>query len=100
MFYDLEEPMTFIADIHDVLAEDGVWHFEQSYLPLMLEANSYDTICHEHLLYLSMHDIRRILDASGFRIIDGGTHFKRRGARRIGRIDFEHVRLIRGPQIN
>ena len=34
----------------------------------MLQTNSYDTICHEHVLYLSLHDIINILDKSGFQL--------------------------------
>jgi hypothetical protein len=49
MFYDLERPIDFTKDIHSVLADDGLWHFEQSYMPSMLRTNSYDTIYHEYL---------------------------------------------------
>jgi hypothetical protein len=49
MFYDLEAPATFVRDIERILADDGIWHFEQSYMPSMLRTTSYDTICHEHL---------------------------------------------------
>ncbi|MEK6616501.1 MAG: methyltransferase domain-containing protein, partial [Bacteroidota bacterium] len=41
MFYDLEEPISFVKQIHEALADDGVWIFEQSYMPTMLEKNSY-----------------------------------------------------------
>ena len=44
MFYDLEDPIAFMREIHEVLADDGVWVFEQSYMPTMLEMNSYDTV--------------------------------------------------------
>ena len=40
MFYDLEEPMQFVAQIAEILGGDGIWHFEQSYLPAMLAANA------------------------------------------------------------
>ena len=40
MFYDLEDPMKFVRDIERILAEDGIWHFEQSYMPSMLRSNS------------------------------------------------------------
>jgi NDP-4-keto-2,6-dideoxyhexose 3-C-methyltransferase len=33
MFYDLEDPMGFMHQVYDVLADDGVWVFEQSYMP-------------------------------------------------------------------
>ena len=44
MFYDLESPIAFAKDIASVLADDGVWHFEQSYMPSMLRLISYDTV--------------------------------------------------------
>ena len=70
MFYDLESPVKFATDIHDILDENGVWHFEQSYLPSMLRANSYDTICHEHLEYYSLSAVKHILKEAGLRICD------------------------------
>jgi hypothetical protein len=36
----------------------------------MVEATSYAAICHEHLLYLSMHNLKTILETSGFSIIE------------------------------
>lgn len=70
MFYDLENPLQFAADIASVLAEDGVWHFEQSYLASMLRTNSYDTICQEHLEYYSLLSVKYILDQCGLRFLD------------------------------
>jgi hypothetical protein len=70
MFYDLESPLDFARQIASVLADDGIWHFEQSYMPSMLRMNSYDTICHEHLEYYSLGAVKRILDESGLQLID------------------------------
>lgn len=70
MFYDLEDPIAFAHEIASILAPDGVWHFEQSYLPSMLRLCSYDTICHEHLEYYSLTVVKRILDAAGLVILD------------------------------
>ena len=70
MFYDLDHPVAFARQIEEILAEDGVWHFEQSYMPSMLRLNSYDTICHEHLEYYSLGVVKRILDAAGLRLVD------------------------------
>ena len=70
MFYDLEDPMGFIKDIESILADDGVWHFEQSYMPSMLRTNSYDTICHEHLEFYSFEVVKNMLDSSGLRVVD------------------------------
>ena len=52
-----------------MLADDGVWHFEQSYLPAMLAANSYDTACHEHLEYYALRQIKYMTDRTGLKIL-------------------------------
>ncbi|MBI2463466.1 class I SAM-dependent methyltransferase [Candidatus Peregrinibacteria bacterium] len=70
MFYDLEDPLSFVQNIYDVLDEKGVWVFEQSYMPKMLEMNAYDTICHEHLEYYSLKQIHYMMEKVGFKIID------------------------------
>jgi len=70
MFYDLPEPVTFAKDINNILDDDGIWTCEQSYLLNMLETNSIDTICHEHLEYYSLRQIKHIADNSNFEIID------------------------------
>ena len=70
MFYDLEQPVDFVAGIVQILDDEGVWIFEQSYLPLMLETNSYDTVCHEHLEYYALAQIKRMTDRAGLKIVD------------------------------
>lgn len=70
MFYDLEAPMAFMQDVHDVLADDGVWVFEQSYMPAMLAALSYDTVCHEHLEYYALKQVKWMADRVGLTLVD------------------------------
>ncbi len=70
MFYDLEAPMDFMRQVHEVLADDGIWVFEQSYMPTMLATNSYDTVCHEHLEFYALKQIQWMADRVGFRILD------------------------------
>lgn len=70
MFYDLESPLDFMREVHDVLADDGIWVFEQSYMPIMLKANSFDTACHEHLEYYALRQIKWMADRVGLRIVD------------------------------
>ena len=65
MFYDLEEPLKFMNEINQSLSDDGIWVFEQSYLPFMIKTVSFDTICHEHLEYYSLTDIVLFLLISG-----------------------------------
>lgn len=80
MFYDLPDPVKFARDIFDIIDDDGVWHLEQSYLLSMLNTNSFDTICHEHTEYYSIHSIKYILSQAnlfindiGFNDINGGS---------------------------
>jgi hypothetical protein len=70
MFYDLEEPVAFAKAVAEILDRDGIWHFEQSYMPSMIRLNSYDTICHEHLEYYSLHSVKYVLDRAGLKILD------------------------------
>ena len=74
MFYDLEDPVAFAKDIHSILDDNGIWHFEQSYTPWVLRTGSFDTICHEHLEYYSLKTIKHILDLSEFDIIGVSTN--------------------------
>jgi len=71
MFYDLEDPCQFAKEVNSILdPEDGIWVLEQSYMPEMLRANSFDTVCHEHLSYYGMRQLKYIMDQAGFKIID------------------------------
>ena len=70
MFYDLPDPIQFARDIYDLLDDEGVWTLEQSYVATMLERNSIDTICHEHLEYYGVKQIKYIMDTAGFKIIN------------------------------
>jgi NDP-4-keto-2,6-dideoxyhexose 3-C-methyltransferase len=70
MFYDLEDPTAFMREVHSILEDDGIWVFEQSYMPLMLDTNSYDTVCHEHLEYYALEQIKWMAERVGFQIID------------------------------
>jgi NDP-4-keto-2,6-dideoxyhexose 3-C-methyltransferase len=70
MFYDLEEPRKFVADINRVMHPDGVWIMQMSYLPLMLKQNDFGNICHEHLEYYSLQALEYLLGLHGFCMVD------------------------------
>jgi C-methyltransferase C-terminal domain/Putative zinc binding domain/Methyltransferase domain len=69
MFYDLEDPVSFVKNIKQQLSAEGLWIFEMSYMPSMLKMNSYDTICHEHLEYYSLAVIEYILKQADMKIV-------------------------------
>jgi NDP-4-keto-2,6-dideoxyhexose 3-C-methyltransferase len=70
MMYDLEDPTSFVRQVADVLNPRGIFVFEQSYLPLMLENVAFDTICHEHIEYYGLRQIDWILSAADLEVID------------------------------
>jgi SAM-dependent methyltransferase len=80
MFYDLEDPVGFAQSVNGLLDAEGIWVLEMSYMPLMLEMNSFDTVCHEHLEYYSLSVLNSIMARAGLRIfrvslnwINGGS---------------------------
>lgn len=83
MFYDLESPVDFAKNIRDVLAADGIWILEMSYMPFMLQMNSYDTICHEHLEYYSLSVIEKILARAGLKAVRVATNDINGGSLRV-----------------
>jgi hypothetical protein len=70
MMYDLDDPIWFAKEVRSILEEDGVWIFEQSYMPLMLSRTAYDTICHEHIEYYSLKQIVWILEKADLKVVD------------------------------
>lgn len=74
MFYDLEDPLAFVREVASILAPNGLWHFEQSYMPSMLAATAYDTVCHEHLEYYALRQIQWMTERAGLKIVDVGLN--------------------------
>lgn len=61
MFYDLEDPNKFVADIANCLDKYGLWVIEMHYLGSMIEMNGFDAIVHEHLEYYSLQSLQNLL---------------------------------------
>ena len=70
MFYDLEDPNSFVSDIVNCLDQDGIWVIQMAYLIPMLELNAFDNIVHEHLEYWSLKSVKRLLEEYGLEIFD------------------------------
>ena len=65
------EALAEMADgVHHLLANDGVFVFEVSYLPDILERKLFDTVYHEHLCYHSVIPMQRFLAAHGLELVD------------------------------
>jgi len=74
MFYDLEDPNSFVADAVKILAPDGVWVVQQNYLATMLEHNGFDNIGHEHLEYHTLGSMSRLLEKHELEVFDVETN--------------------------
>ena len=70
MFYDLEDPNSFVSDIVSCLDLDGIWVIQMAYLIPMLELNAFDNIVHEHLEYWSLKSLKRLLEEHNLEIFD------------------------------
>jgi 2-polyprenyl-3-methyl-5-hydroxy-6-metoxy-1,4-benzoquinol methylase len=81
MFYDMEDPNQFVADITKVLAEDGVFVAQLMCLRPMLEKNDLGNICHEHLEYYTLESLKYLFENNGLEIfkleensVNGGSY--------------------------
>jgi NDP-4-keto-2,6-dideoxyhexose 3-C-methyltransferase len=83
MFYDLENPSAFVADVASVLMEEGVWVIEMHYLPAVVECNAFDAVCHEHLEYYSLSSLEPLLARHGLRVADVETNDVNGGSFRV-----------------
>jgi len=83
MFYDLEDPSAFVADVASILIEEGVWVIEMHYLPRVLECNAFDAICHQHLEYYSLSSLEPLLARHGLLVADVETNEVNGGSFRV-----------------
>lgn len=70
MFYDLDDPNSFVSDIAECLDQSGVFVIQMSYLPLMLSENAFDNICHEHLEYYGLRTLENLLNRHNLEVFD------------------------------
>ena len=92
MYYDLESPTGFARAIADLLAPEGIWIVEMSYLPLMLKQNSFDTICHEHLEYYSLAVLEYIARDAGLRVFKASLNDVNGGSIRLYLTKADNIR--------
>jgi len=66
----LEDPNTFVEDVKKCLDKNGLWIIQMNYLGLMLENNTFDNICHEHLEYYSLLSLENLLNRHDMEPLD------------------------------
>ncbi len=70
MFYDLDDPNTFLKDVVSCLDPEGVFIVQQNYLPYMIERNIFDNVSHEHLEYYSLITFIELLNRHNLEVFD------------------------------
>ncbi len=70
MFYDLDDPNSFVSDIVKCLDDEGAFVIQMMYLPSFLKRNAFDGICHEHLEYYSLLSLEKLLKRHGLEVFD------------------------------
>ena len=81
MFYDLEDPNSFIYDIKESLDDDGIFVAQLMCLASMLKKNDLGNICHEHIEYYSFNSLKYMFEKNGLEIfkvsendVNGGSY--------------------------
>jgi hypothetical protein len=70
MFYDLDNPRNFLNDVLEIIDDNGILVLQMSYTPLMIQQLAFDNICHEHVWYYSLFNIKYLLEESGFQLFN------------------------------
>lgn len=70
MFYDIDKPDQFLNEVAEILDDDGIFVLQLSYTPLMIEQCAFDNICHEHIWYYSLFNIKKLLENCGFQVFN------------------------------
>ena len=70
MFYDLNDPNRFTADVRRILDDEGVFVIQMTYLPSKLKRNAFDGIVHEHLEYYALGSLENLLGRHNLEVFD------------------------------
>ena len=81
MFYDLDDPNSFVADVKGTLHPDGVWLAQLMTAKPMLDSNDLGNVIHEHIEYYSYKSLVTLMERHGLEIyrvnendINGGSY--------------------------
>jgi hypothetical protein len=83
MFYDIDDPNSFVSTVKNNLHDEGLFCIQLSYLPAMLiNLNFYD-ICNEHLEYYSLSTLNTLMNRHGLEIYDATENHVNGGSVRV-----------------
>ncbi|MDA0770710.1 MAG: hypothetical protein BZY79_05485 [SAR202 cluster bacterium Casp-Chloro-G4] len=70
MLSEVNDLHAFAKDVKALLAKDGVWCIQVSYLPQLLDTLTFHEFCHDHLYYFSLMTLNSLLEENGLSIFD------------------------------
>ncbi len=70
VFAHTDDLADMVRGIHALLAEDGIFVFEASYLVDIVDRFLFDTVYHEHVSYHSIAPLKRFFDKLGLQLFD------------------------------
>lgn len=70
MFYDLEHPGEFAADVKAILAPQGLWLLEMNHAGTLIGKTAFDFIGHEHLAVYFLSSLNRVVRPVGLEVVD------------------------------
>lgn len=81
MFYDLDDPNSFVRDVKGILADDGLWMCQLMTARPMIDTNDLGNVIHEHLEYYTYRSLVNLMERHGLEIyrvrendINGGSY--------------------------
>jgi NDP-4-keto-2,6-dideoxyhexose 3-C-methyltransferase len=83
MLYDVDDLAEFTEAIAELLDPGGVWVVQFQDLAQMLRATAFDNVCHEHLTYLSLGAVQRLVRAVGLTVLDAEERLINGGSLRV-----------------
>lgn len=81
MFYDLDDPNSFVRDVKSILADDGLWLCQLMTARPMVDSNDIGNVIHEHIEYYTYRSLVNLMERHGLEIyrvrendINGGSY--------------------------
>ena len=83
MFYDLDNPNSFMKVIKNNMDKNGIFCVQLSYLPSMLKNLNFYDICNEHLEYYSLHSLSFLMESHNLKIFEAAENDVNGGSIRV-----------------
>ena len=83
MFYDIDDPNSFVSTVKRNLHEEGTFCIQLSYLPAMLVNLNFYDICNEHLEYYSLNTLEHLMNRHDLTIYDASENAVNGGSVRV-----------------